>query len=141
MTKRIADNYKLSKVDFEDSVEDTIPDLGIDKKYGFTTSEGDWQTWTVSSKNQNAEPIVKMSFSRSKTNDGKEYLAFVAHERFAERDGNRYQLTELADNIRDKDGKALEQPDRDAKAAPVSQLVFEAAQVSSLMLLLSTDPS
>lgn len=136
LTQRITDNYNMKKTEFEESVEDTIPDIGLDTKYGFKTSEEDWQTWTVNSKNNDVEPVVKMSFSRTKSDDGKEYLAFVAHERFAERDGNRYQLTESKDTIKDKDGNLLEQPDRDTKAAPVSQLVFEAAQVFPLLLFL-----
>ncbi|KAF9700819.1 hypothetical protein EKO04_001234 [Ascochyta lentis] len=130
LTQRIMDNYNVKKIEFEESVEDTISDIGLETKYGFKTSGEDWQTWTVNSKNNNVEPVIKMSFSRAKSDDGKENLALIAHERFAERDGNRYQLTESKDTIKDKDGNLLEQPDRDMKAAPVSQLVFEAAQRS-----------
>ncbi|KAL1626477.1 hypothetical protein SLS56_006788 [Neofusicoccum ribis] len=122
-------NYKFKEEEFQESIDETIPAMGLDKSYGFSTTEDGWKTWEVKSTNNNLEPIVEMSFGRSKAADGKDYLAFVAHQRYAERDGNRFKLTKTGDNVKDGD-KNVEQPDKDTKAIPVAQLTYEAAAKS-----------
>lgn len=126
-TQRQKENYNIRKEDFE-GVDDSIPKMGLDKKYGFRDDKEDWKTYCINSNDNMIEPLVKMSFGRA-TKDDKEYLAFVAHERFAERDGNRYKLDGNGDNVRDADKKPVENPDKDSKAVPVSQLSYEIAQV------------
>lgn len=124
-------NYKFEKQDDPEGADDSIPALGLKKIYGFDEEEG-WATYYIKSEGQNTDPAAKMSYGRV-TKDGKEYLAFVAHDRHAEYDGNRYKLTDSGDNVRNSDGKLAPNPDGDTKAVPVAQLVYKGAQEAKML--------
>ncbi|CAG8956818.1 hypothetical protein HYFRA_00011207 [Hymenoscyphus fraxineus] len=122
------DNYKIQKSDFE-GVEDSIETIEFDKKYGFDAEDAKgWQTMEVRSNVFSEDPIVKMSVGRS-TKDGKDYVAIVAHSRFAENDGARFKQDSRGAPIKEND---LLVPAEDAasKSVPVYQLVHDAAQQS-----------
>lgn len=123
------ENYRFNKDEDFYGVDDSIPKLGYEKKYGFTQKEEDWQTMFAQSKDNPADAVVSMSVGRG-TKDGKDYVAIVAHERKAKADGNRYKLDKNGDNVNDKDGNAIENPDKDTKAVPAAQLLHDAAKVS-----------
>lgn len=123
-------NYKIENEDFM-GVDDSIPKLGYKEKYGLDAEDEDaWQSVFANSKDNTLEPVVAMSVGRA-TKDGKDYVAIVAHARFAKADGNRYQLTKSGDNVKDANGKLVENPDAATKAVPASQLVHDAAKVGN----------
>ncbi|KAI9157915.1 hypothetical protein HJFPF1_05900 [Paramyrothecium foliicola] len=110
------------------SVEKSIPPLGLDKDYGFSYPSS-WKTYDIKSRgNEEFSPIAKVSIARGQNNN-KDYIAIVAHERFKKNDGNRYELDGNGKQILEN-GKPKENPDKDHKFVPVSQLVFKAAQKS-----------
>ncbi|KAK7920878.1 hypothetical protein PG985_008900 [Apiospora marii] len=124
-------NYEFKKQGEPEGADDSIPALGLDKKYGFHEEEG-WATYYIKSKDQSVDPAAKMSYGRV-TKDGKEYLAMVAHDRHAEYDGNRYKLKPNGDNVKDADGKLELNPDGNTKAVPVAQLVYKGAQDAKVL--------
>ncbi|RDL36633.1 uncharacterized protein BP5553_05985 [Venustampulla echinocandica] len=130
-TQRQKDNYNTEEEPEFEGVDDSVPKMGLDKKYGFDSVNG-WKTYSVNSKDNLLEPLIKMSFGRAKKDD-KEYLAFVAHNRFAEHDGNRYKLDDNGNNVLDDNKRPVENPDKDSKAVPVSQLTYETAQLSGML--------
>lgn len=129
-------NYNIQKEEPE-GVDSSISNLdGYKEKYGFDADNEDaWQTVYAQSKNNPVEAVATMSFGRA-TKDGKDYVAYVAHARFASADGNRYKLTASGDNVKDANGKLVEQPDATSKGAPAYQLVQEAAKVRFLLKIL-----
>lgn len=126
-------NYKIKKAtteEFKDEngVEDSIPTLEFDDKYGFQAEDG-WQRMEVHSGNPH-EAVLTTSVGRA-TKDGKDYVAIVAHTRFARADSNRFQLTASGDQIKGTDGKFLVADNSGTKAVPVAQLMADAAKVRS----------
>ena len=129
-SQREKDNYKIEEKEFYE-FDESVQNVGLDRKYGFDLEEG-WKTYEVSSKDNKVEPLIKMSVGTAKKDD-QEYLAIVAHERFAQKDGNRFKLDEYGDNILDKDGNFVPNPDAATKAVPASQLTYDAAQQSGML--------
>lgn len=131
-TAQEKDNYNFAKSDAETfmddgGVSDSIPTLEFDKKYGFKAEEG-WQKIEVHSSGNPHEAVLTTSVGRT-TKDGKDYVAIVAHTRFARADANRYQIDKsTGDNI-EKDGKYVVAENAGTKAVPVAQLMHDAAKV------------
>ncbi|KAK8077681.1 hypothetical protein PG996_003851 [Apiospora saccharicola] len=123
-------NYEFKKQNEAEPTDDSIPALGLQDKYGFDPDEGSehFASYYIKSKDQSVDPAAKMSYGRV-TKDGKDYLAFVAHDRHAEYDGNRYKLDGSGANI-EANGKPVLRDDADKKAIPVAQLVYKGAQES-----------
>ncbi|KAK8133640.1 hypothetical protein PG984_005652 [Apiospora sp. TS-2023a] len=123
-------NYKFKGPKTPEGVEYSIPKLGLDQKYGFQNDKG-WQTMKIFSTNNEDFELAKMSYGTVQK-DGKEYTAIVAHERYADRDGNRYKLDGYS-AAKDDKGKLIPSPDKDTKSVPVYQLVYEAGVKSKQM--------
>ncbi|KAK7977232.1 hypothetical protein PG988_004722 [Apiospora saccharicola] len=123
-------NYKFKGPKTPEGVQDSIPKLGLDQKYGFQNTEG-WQTVKIFSTNNEDFELAKMSYGTVQK-DGKQYTAIVAHERYADRDGNRYKLDGYS-AAKDDKGKLIPSPDKDTKSVPVYQLVYEAGVKSKQM--------
>ena len=86
-----------------------------------------WSTWETHSPGNTREPVSRVSYGR---NDRDE-VAMIAHERFADRDSNRYQLDERGRARVDENDDYLPADNWEGRSVPVSQLVHEGARVSS----------
>ncbi|CAG8958053.1 hypothetical protein HYFRA_00000397 [Hymenoscyphus fraxineus] len=79
---------------------------------------------------------VEMNIGKA-TKDGKDYVAIVAHERFAAPDANRYKINpEDGWAVRDEatqEPVALPPDKVKAKAVPIAQLVYQAALITGLL--------
>ncbi|CAG8981439.1 hypothetical protein HYALB_00013632 [Hymenoscyphus albidus] len=127
-TQQEKDHYDIEEEDFL-GVEQSIPELGFDQKYGFQDEEG-WSRMFARSKGNPGKNVVEMSIGRAKDGVGKEYVAIVAHARFARYDANRYKLDDKGEAVKDGNGKLVAADGFDAKAVPASQLLHDAAKQS-----------
>ena len=112
----------------EESIEDFMPRTGYSRDHGFSERPGDWETHSTYSgtgDNRGSEPVSQISYARSG-----DHAAYVAHQRWAERDSNRWQLNSRGDNIRDADDNFVPAADWQRNTVPVSNLVHEGSRVS-----------
>lgn len=134
--KRMKDNYFFRMSKFKKFPKSSIPSLGYDTSYGF--QETDFLGFSVSSKNNLPEDIVVGSVGRSmNARDGNDYVAIIAHRRFATCDGNRYKITPNGNNIVDEDYNLIPAKNADATAVPISQLLYQAIKVRIIQILLT----
>jgi hypothetical protein len=123
-------NYRFAAPKTPEGVEYSIPKLGMGEKYGFQNEEG-WKTVNIFSKNNPELEVAKMSYGTAQK-DGKTYTSIVAHDLYADRDGNRYKLDGFS-AAKDSKGNPIPSPDKDTKSVPVYQLVYEAGVKSQQM--------
>ncbi|KAK8129986.1 hypothetical protein PG999_002366 [Apiospora kogelbergensis] len=125
MSDRMSKNYKFD-IEEAEGVEDSIPLLKLDQ-YGFDKSTKGWNTVEIRcSSCSESDPVAKISYSRVTKGD-KNYVSFVAHERKATNDGNRYKLDKNGANEEDASHNPIPNPDAKTKAVSVAELVFEGA--------------
>ncbi|CAG8956605.1 hypothetical protein HYFRA_00011916 [Hymenoscyphus fraxineus] len=126
-TQQEKDHYEIEEDDFVD-VHQSIPIL--DQKYGFQEDEEGWSRMFARSRENPDKNVVEMSVGRAKDGAGKEYVAIIAHARFAKYDANRYKLNDEGEALKDGNGKLVPADGFDAKAVPASQLLHDAAKQS-----------
>ncbi|CAG8956787.1 hypothetical protein HYFRA_00011176 [Hymenoscyphus fraxineus] len=107
-----------------------IHDVPFFRKYGF--SERGWKTYNVYSAENAVLAVAIISVGKA-TKDGKEYVAIVAHERFARYDANRYVMDGFGFSALDERGERIPQENVRSNAVPVSQLVYVAAKETGML--------
>jgi hypothetical protein len=134
-TSRTNANYRVER---EPSPEPFIGDtLGRtrlrDRGYEFdyvSEKYGDFQTHSTFSPGNKQEPVARISYGRNARD--REDLAMIAHERFADRDSNRYQLDSKGRARTDERGNYINADGYKDRAVATSQLSHEGAKVSSI---------
>ncbi|CAG8983453.1 hypothetical protein HYALB_00000622 [Hymenoscyphus albidus] len=132
-------NYVISMLNaakwMEKGIGTNVHELYFFDEYGFDRKSG-WTGMWVHSKGNIRKLVVEMNIGKA-TKDGKDYVAIVAHERFAAPDANRYKINPDTNwAVRDEvthEPVALPPEEVKAKAVPIAQLVYQAALLTGLL--------
>ncbi|CAG8983554.1 hypothetical protein HYALB_00004355 [Hymenoscyphus albidus] len=100
------------------------------RNYGF--SDRGWKTYNVYSENNVILAVARISVGKA-TKDGKDYVAIIAHDRFARYDANRYVMDSFGFSALDETGQRIPQENVRINAVPVSQLVYVAAKATGML--------
>jgi hypothetical protein len=142
------ERYQAAHADFEDSLDDAFNSLDMGR-HGFSMDRAKWDHRTVHSRRPKVdnngqqvtsngalswiideEPILSMSHSRVRRND-KVIEGLVTHQAYADRDRNRFELTDSADPIHKyADGNPIPRPNWKQESMPVHQMMHESYKVS-----------
>ncbi|KAF2678359.1 hypothetical protein K458DRAFT_491196 [Lentithecium fluviatile CBS 122367] len=119
---------------------ETMETMGYNDEHGFSTSSGDWDTYTSRSRHRadsegryadDLEPIIQASYSRGRrprqdtTDEFDEPVGIVVHDIYGRRDRNRYQQTESNDVMTDERGRPIDQDGYADNYVPAAQQLYE----------------
>jgi hypothetical protein len=116
----------------EPFIGETLERTDYNRRYGFrhdytdeVAGAGSWQTHSTFSNGNDLQPVTRVSYGRSETTP--DHIAMIAHERFASRDSNRYQIDERGNTLTDRDGNYLPADGYQRNSVPASHLVHRSA--------------
>ena len=132
---RINTNYRMERTEDPDLGDTSWEQVAPQSGYGFSTRASDWNTMDTFTTGVE-DPVTRVSYSRQRRprEEDDDWTAVVAHDRFSNRDSNRWDMDELGNpqtrrNARGED-EYIPRDGWEERSVPASQLVYEGGRVS-----------
>jgi hypothetical protein len=131
---RINTNYRMEREHSPEAfIGSTMERMRYDRDYGFEHNEmspetSSWQTYTTHANGNDRAPVSRISYGRSSRDP--DHIAYLAHQRYAHRDTNRFELDHDGSPLVEANGDYRLARDHDRREVSTAQLVHEGAMVS-----------